>query len=161
MLTEDKIDEKIISVNEEKIRTELSGLVRETVDQTLNKLFEHEAENLLKARPYERSENRDGHRSGSYTRNFETKYGKVKLKIPKLKGIQFETQIIERYKRRESSVEEALIEMYLAGVSVRRIKDVTEQLLGTRIPPGTISNLNEKAYSQIEEWRTRKLEDRY
>jgi len=161
MHTEDKIDEKIISVNEEKIRTELSGLVRETVEQTLNKLLEHEAENLLKAKPYERSENRDGHRSGSYTRNFETKSGKVKLKIPKLKGIQFETQIIERYKRRESSVEEALIEMYLAGVSVRRIEDVTEQLWGTRVSPGTISNLNKKVYSQIEEWRNRKLEDKY
>ncbi len=161
MHTEDKVDEKIISVNEEKIRTELSGLVRETVEQTLNKLLEHEAENLLKAKPYERSENRDGHRSGSYTRNFETKSGKVKLKIPKLKGIQFETQIIERYKRRESSVEEALIEMYLAGVSVRRIEDVTEQLWGTRVSPGTISNLNKKVYSQIEEWRNRKLEDTY
>jgi len=70
--------------------------VRETVEQTLNKLLEHEAENLLKAKPYERSVARDGHRSGSYTRNFESKSGKVKLKIPKLKGIQFETQIIER-----------------------------------------------------------------
>ncbi|TGL54563.1 IS256 family transposase [Leptospira kemamanensis] len=161
MHTEDKVEEKIISVNEEKIRTELSGLVRETVEQTLNKLLEHEAENLIKAKPYERSESRDGHRSGSYTRNFETKSGKVKLKIPKLKGIQFETQIIERYKRRESSVEEALIEMYLAGVSVRRIEDVTEQLWGTRVSPGTISNLNKKVYSQIEEWRNRKLEDKY
>ena len=63
--------------------------------------------------------------------------------MPKLKGIQFETAIIERYKRRECSVEEALIEMYLAGVSVRRVEDITETLWGTKVSSGTISNLNQ------------------
>ena len=73
------------------------------------------------------------------------------------KGIPFETAIIERYRRRESSVEEALIEMYLAGVSVRRVEDITEALWGTKVSPGTISNLNKKAYEHIETWRTRPL----
>ena len=80
-----------------------------------------------------------------------------KLKLPKLKGIPFETAIIERYRRRESSVEEALIEMYLAGVSVRRVEDITETLWGTKVSPGTISNLNKKVYEQIKTWRTRPL----
>ena len=65
-------------------------------------------------------------------RNFGTTSGEVKLRVSKLKGIQFETAIIERYKRRECSVEEALIEMYLAGVSVRRVEDITETLWGIR-----------------------------
>jgi putative transposase len=77
--------------------------------------------------------------------------------VPKLKGIPFETAIIERYRRRKSSVEEALIEMYLAGVSVRRVEDITEALLGSKVSPGTISNLNKKAYGNIEVWRTRPL----
>ena len=77
--------------------------------------------------------------------------------MPKLKGIAFETAIIERYKRRETSVEEALIEMYLAGVSVRRVEDITEALWGTKVSPGTISNLNKKAYAHIDNWRTRSL----
>ena len=77
--------------------------------------------------------------------------------MPKLKGIPFETAIIERYKHRESSVEEALIEMYLAGVSVRRVEDITEALWGSKVSPGTISNLNKKAYGNIEVWRTRPL----
>ena len=85
----------------------------------------------------------------------------MKLKVPKLKGIQFETAIIERYKRRECSVEEALIEMYLAGVSVRRVEDITEALWGTKVSPGTISNLNQKAYEHIETWRSRKLTGEY
>ena len=75
----------------------------------------------------------------------------------------FETAIIERYRRRESSVEEALIEMYLAGVSVRRVEDITEALSGERKypPPRTISNLNKKAYEHIEIWRTRPLSGDY
>ncbi len=77
--------------------------------------------------------------------------------MPKLKGLTFETAIIERYKRRETSVEEALIEMYLAGVSVRRVEDITEALWGTKVSPGTISNLNKKAYENIEKWRNRSL----
>jgi putative transposase len=85
------------------------------------------------------------------------KVGRIKLQMPKLRKLSFETTIIERYKRRESSVEEALIEMYLAGVSVRRVEDITEALWGTRVSPGTVSNLNKKIYGQIEEWRNRPL----
>jgi transposase-like protein len=72
--------------------------------------------------------------------------------------LPFETAIIERYKRRESSVEEALVEMYLAGVSVRRVEDITEALWGTRVSPSTVSELNQKIYGQIETWRNRSIE---
>ena len=81
-----------------------------------------------------------------------TKAGEVKLKIPKLRTLTFETAIIERYRRRESSVEEALIEMYLAGISVRRVEDITQALWGTRVSPSTVSNLNKKVYGRIEKW---------
>jgi len=75
--------------------------------------------------------------------------------------VPFETAIIERYRRRESSVEEALIEMYLAGVSVRRVEDISEALWGSRVSASTISDLNQKAYVHIEEWRNRKLSGKY
>ena len=104
---------------------------------------------------------KDTYRSGHYKRNLHTTAGEVELKVPKLKGVPFETAIIERYRRRESSVEEALIEMYLAGVSVRRVEDITEVLWGTKVSPGTISNLNKKAYEHIEIWRTRPLSGNY
>ena len=91
------------------------------------------------------------YRSGHYNRNLTTTSGDVTLKVPKLKGISFETAIIERYRRRESSVEEALIEMYLAGVSVRRVEDITEALWGSKVSPATISELNKKAYVHIED----------
>jgi Transposase, Mutator family len=74
--------------------------------------------------------------------------GEVKLRIPRLRRLPFETAIIERYKRREASVEEALVEMYLAGVSVRRVEDITEALWGTRVSSGTVSRLNQRIYRQ-------------
>lgn len=151
------MSEKIVQLNEEVIKGELKELVRSSVEETLNDLLEAEAKKLTQAARYERSEERQGYRSGHYNRNLTTTSGDVTLQMPKLKGVTFETAIIERYRRRESSVEEALIEMYLAGVSVRRVEDITEALWGSKVSPGTISELNKKAYIHIEDWRNRPL----
>lgn len=149
--------EKIVQLNEEIIKSELKELVRSSVEETLNNLLEKEAQELTNAARYERTEARQGYRAGHYDRSLTTTSGDVTLKVPKLKGVPFETAIIERYRRRESSVEEALIEMYLAGVSVRRVEDITEALWGTKVSPATISELNKKAYIHIEDWRNRTL----
>jgi len=151
------MSDNIIQLNEQLIKTELKELVRSSVGETLNELLDKEADELINAEKYERSSKRRGYRSGHYQRKLTTTSGDVTLKVPKLKGIPFETAIIERYRRRECSVEEALIEMYLAGVSVCRVEDITEALWGTKVSPGTISNLNQKAYANIENWRTRPL----
>ncbi len=121
-------------------------------------MLEAEAEKLTQAARYERNETRKGYRSGHYNRNLTTTSGDVTLHMPRLKGRPFETVIIERYRRRESSVEEARIEMYLAGVSVRRVEDSTEALWGSKVSPITMSELNKKAYVHIEEWRNRSLQ---
>ena len=155
------MSDNIIQLNEAAIKGELKDLVRNSVEETLNALLDHEADELVNAERYERSRDRKGYRSGHYDRNFTTTSGDVTLHVPKLKGIQFETAIIERYRRRECSIEEALIEMYLAGVSVRRVEDITEALWGTRVSSGTISNLNQKAYENIEKWRCRPLTGNY
>ena len=155
------MSDNIIQLNEDLIKHDLKDLVRSSVEETLNALLDKEADELVNAQKYERSTDRQGYRSGHYKRNFQTTAGDVELKVPKLKGVPFETAIIERYRRRESSVEEALIEMYLAGVSVRRVEDITEALWGTKVSPGTISNLNKKAYEHIETWRTRPLVGSY
>ena len=133
-------------------------MVRGSLEETLNELLEKEAESLTQAARYERSEARQGYRSGHYDRSLTTTSGDVTLHVPRLKGVSFETAIIERYRRRESSVEEALIEMYLAGVSVRRVEDITEALWGSKVSPATISELNKKAYVHIEDWRNRPLQ---
>lgn len=147
----------VVQIDEGKIQAHLDQVVRSTVEETLNALLDAEADQLCGARKYERAEGRKDTRAGSYERQLQTKAGEVSLKVPKLRSLPFETAIIERYRRRESSVEEALVEMYLAGVSVRRVEDITQALWGTRVSASTVSDLNQKIYKQIEEWRQQPL----
>jgi len=148
----------VIRIDDERIQEHLGKIVRGSVEETLNALLEAEADRLCNAERYERTEARRDTRAGSYERKLHTSAGEVRLKVPKLRTQTFETAIIERYRRREASVEEALMEMYLAGVSVRRVEDITEALWGTRVSPGTVSNLNKKIYEKIEAWRNRPIE---
>jgi putative transposase len=147
----------VVQIDEGRIQAHLDGVVRSTVEEALNALLDAEADHLCGARKYERSEGRKDTRAGSYDRQLHTKAGEVTLTVPKLRSLPFETAIIERYRRRESSVEEALIEMYLAGVSVRRVEDITQALWGTRVSASTVSDLNQKIYGKINEWRERPL----
>jgi hypothetical protein len=124
----------VITIDNERIKSHLDRVVRGTVEETLNALLDAEADRMCNAQRYERSAARRDTRAGHYERGLQTKAGEVRLRVPKLRQQTFETAIIERYRRRESSVEEALIEMYLAGVSVRRVEDITEALWGTRVP---------------------------
>ncbi len=149
--------DKVIKIDEGKIQEHLGEMVRGTVEETLNKMLDAEADKLCNAERYQRTHSRTDTRAGYYQRKLHTKAGEVKLNVPKLRQQKFETAIIERYKRRESSVEEAMVEMYLAGVSVRRVEDITHALWGTRVSPGTVSNLNKKIYKHIEAWRNRPI----
>lgn len=152
---------QIVSVDEEAIKSDLRELVKTTVQETINAMLDAEADELVGAERYERTASRDAYRSGHYKRKLTTTSGEIELEVPKLRGMRFETAVIERYRRRETSVEEAMIEMYLAGVSTRRIEDVSEILWGSKVSAGTVSNLNEKAFASVEEWRSRPLEGEY
>lgn len=155
------MSDKIVQLNEKVIKTELKELVRQSVEEVLNGLLDEEADRLTNARKYERTEGRRDTRAGHYTRKLLTGAGEVELEVPKLRTLTFETAIIERYKRREASVEEALVEMYLAGVSTRRVEDITQLLWNAKLSAGTVSRLNVKVYEQIEAWRNRALEGKY
>lgn len=150
-----------LKIDTARVQSHVDRVVRESVEQTLNGLLDAEAEALCQAKRYERTDQRADHRAGHYTRKLQTQAGEVKLKVPRLRSLPFETQIIERYRRRESSVEESLMQMYLAGVSVRRVEDITEALWGTRVSPSTVSELNQKLYGRIEGWRRRPISGNY
>ncbi len=149
---------QVIQIDQDLVQKHLSEVVRTTVEETLNAMLDAEADQLCGAKRYEHSPDRVDTRAGHYERSLQTKAGEVTLKVPKLRKLPFETAIIERYRRRETSVEEALIEMYHAGVSVRRVEDITEALWGTRVSPSTVSELNQKIAGQIEEWRNRPIQ---
>lgn len=155
------MSKQIVQLNEQVIKTELKELVRQSVQEVLNGFLDAEADRLTNASKYERTEGRRDTRAGHYSRKLLTGAGEIELEMPKLRTLTFETAIIERYKRREASIEEALVEMYLAGVSTWRVEDITEILWNARLSAGTMSRLNGKVYEQIEAWRQRPLDGSY
>src|SRR5918997_2254747 len=152
---------QVIQIDEARIKDHLGEMVRGTVEEALNAMLEAEADRLCGAGRYERTQARTDTLAGHDERSLETRAGQVSLKVPKLRRQTFETAIIERYRRRESSVEEALIEMYLAGVSVRRVEDITEAPWGPRGRPSPVSELNQQLYERIEAWRNQPILGRF
>ena len=131
-----------VHLNEKEVKSQLGEMVRESAEKTLNELPDAEADEITQAHRYEPNGRRSRYASRTLPQETGKKAGTVDIKVPKLRKLPFETGIIERRKHREESVEEALIEMYLSGVSVRRAEDISEALWGARVLPGTISNLN-------------------
>lgn len=149
---------QIIKLDTAEVTDHISKIVRGTVEETLNAMLDAEADELCNAKRYEHTPDRVDTRAGHYSRKLHTQAGEVELKVPKLRTLPFETEIIQRYRRRETSVEEALVEMYLAGISVRKVEDVTEILWGTKVKPSTVSDLNQKIYVRIDKWRNAPIE---
>lgn len=155
------MSQQILQVDQAMLETTLDRMVRKSVEETLNAMLDAEADEITGAARYERSGERKAYRAGHYERDLTVKAGKMSLKVPKLKGAVFESAVIERYRRREESVEEALIDMYLAGVSTRQVNDVSQLLWGDRMPSQTLSDKLKKVYADIDEWRGRPLEQDY
>ena len=155
------MSQQILQVDQAMLETTLDRMVRKSVEETLNAMLDAEADEITGAARYERSRERKAYRAGHYERDLTVKAGKMSLKVPKLKGAVFESAVIERYRRREESVEEALIDMYLAGVSTRQVDDVSQLLWGDRMPSQTLSDKLKKVYADIDEWRGRPLEQDY
>ena len=155
------MSQQILQVDQAMLETTLDRMVRKSVEETLNAMLDAEADEITGAARYERSGERKAYRAGHYERDLTIKAGKMSLKVPKLKGAVFESAVIERYRRREESVEEALIDMYLAGVSTRQVDDVSQLLWGDRMPSQTLSDKLKKVYADIDEWRGRPLEQDY
>lgn len=145
--------EPSVTLNEESLRGDRRELVRRTVEE--------EAGDLMGVQRCERTAEREAYRAGHYERKLATTSGEVTIRMPKLKGMRFTTAVIECYRKREASVEEAMIEMYLVDVSTRRIEDVSEILWGSSVSAATVSNLNDRAFASVEEWRRRPLERAY
>jgi len=152
------MSKEIIQFDQAMFESKLDRMVREKVEQIVNQMLDAEADEIANASRYERTGGRKAYRAGHYDRRVVAKAGSLDLRIPKLKGEVFRSQVIERYRRRESSVEEALMEMYMAGVSTRRVDDISQLLWGERMPSQTLSDKLKKVYEDIDEWRGRPLE---
>ena len=134
------------------------GFLKEIVERVLQELLEAEMSEHVGAAPYERAENRTGHRNGHKPRTLRTRVGTLNLAVPQDREGTFSTRLFSRYQRNEKALVLALMEMYVEGVSTRKVKDVTEALCGTSFSKSLVSSLAGRLDAELEAWRTRRLE---
>jgi putative transposase len=134
------------------------GFLREIVERVVQQLLEAEMTEHLGAAPYERTENRAGQRNGYKRRTLRTRVGTLNLLVPQDREGTFSTRLFSRYQRNEKALVLALMEMYVEGVSTRKVKEVTEELCGTSFSKSLVSSLAGSLDVELEVWRNRRLE---
>jgi transposase-like protein len=136
-------------------------LLRPLVQEVVQQVLEAEMDEALGAEKGERTANRQGYRSGYYSRTLVTRVGKLELRVPQDRQGRFRTDVFERYQRSEKALVGALTEMYIQGVSTRKVKAITEQLCGHEVSASTISRLNEKLDQELDRFAQRRLTEPY
>ena len=134
------------------------AFLREIVERMLQEFLEAEMTEHVGAAPYERTTERKGHRNGHKPRTLRTRVGTLNLLIPQDREGTFSTRLFSRYQRNEKALVLALMEMYVEGVSTRKVKDVTEKLCGTSFSKSLVSSLAARLDSELQAWRSRPLE---
>ena len=136
-------------------------VVRELFREVLEEVLEAEMTETLQARPGERTAERLGLRSGYYSRTLITRVGKLELRVPQDRDGRFSTQLFERYQRSEKALVSALAEMYVQGVSTRKVKAITEELCGHSFSASSISDINKTLDEQLAQFSSRRLDEEY
>lgn len=135
--------------------------LRPLVERVLQEVLEHEMTEALGAAKSERSEQRRGYRSGYYTRSLVTRVGTLELRVPQDRDGHFSTQVFERYQRSEKALVGALVEMYVQGVSTRKVKAITEELCGHSFSASSVSEMNKSLDEEMHKFYQRRLEEDY
>jgi transposase-like protein len=135
--------------------------LRALVQQVVQEVLEAEMDETVGAHKSERSADRVGYRAGYYTRTLVTRVGKLVLRIPQDRQGRFRTEVFERYQRSEKALVSALAEMYVQGVSTRKVKEITEELCGHEFSASTISRVTEQLDGELKKFARRPLEEDY
>ncbi len=144
-----------------KALTEDRDLLKTIVEERLQQVLEGEMEEALQAGKSERTETRLGYRAGYYNRTLITRVGKVELRVPQDRQGRFRTEVSERYQRSEKALVAAMLEMYVQGVSTRKVKAITEELCGHEFSSATISRIVGQLDAELEKFAQRLLEEPY
>jgi transposase-like protein len=134
------------------------SFLREIVERVVQQNLEVEMTEHIGAALYERTTERKGHRNGHKPRTLRTRVGTLNLLVPQDREGMFSTKLFSRYQRNEKALVLALMEMYVEGVSTRKVKDVTESLCGTSFSKSLVSELATRLDAELEAWRGRPLE---
>src|SRR5215469_3423899 len=135
--------------------------LRALVQQVVQEVLEAEMDEAVGAQKNERTTERLGYRAGYYTRTLVTRVGKLVLRVPQDRQGRFRTEVFERYQRSEKALVCALTEMYIQGVSTRKVKEITEQLCGHEFSAATISRMTEQLDEELKKFAKRSLEEDY
>lgn len=141
--------------------TEDTQPLRELLQKVMQETLEAEMDKLLGAERYERTSMRTGYRSGYYERTLITRVGPIELRVPQDRDGRFSTEIFERYQRSEKALVSALAEMYVQGVSTRKVTEITEALCGQSFSASTISRINKTLDAELAAFANRPLEEEY
>lgn len=147
--------------NWKELMSEQEDFLRPLIREILQEVLETEMEEALGAEKGERTANRRGYRSGYYDRTLVTRVGKLELRVPQDRQGHFRTEVFERYQRSEKALVGAMTEMYVQGVSTRKVKAITEELCGHEVSASTISRLNVKLDEELERFAKRRLGEAY
>lgn len=135
--------------------------LRELVQRTVQQVLDAEMTSFLGAESYQRNGERRGWRNGYKPRTLKTRVGELELLVPKDRDGQFQTELFERYQRSEKALVLALMQMYVEGVSTRKVSAITEALCGLEVSKSQVSALSQKLDADLTEWRTRPLTEAY
>ena len=144
-----------------ELMNEQEDFLRPLIREILQEVLETEMDEALGAEKGERTANRRGYRSGYYGRTLVTRVGKLELRVPQDRQGHFRTEVFERYQRSEKALVGAMTEMYVQGVSTRKVKAITEELCGHEVSASTISRLNVKLDEELERFAKRRLSEAY
>jgi putative transposase len=158
-MAKDKSTSKVLRL--ESLVSEETDLLRELVRETVQQVLEAEMGQQLGADPGERTQERRGYRAGYYSRSWITRVGKLELRVPRDREGRFSTELFERYQRSEKALVSALAEMYVQGVSTRKVKAITEELCGHEFSASSISRVNKGLDEALEAFSRRQLEEPY
>lgn len=162
-MTRPKRNDAVINVTKQELMEMLTqdDALRGMLQTLLQEVLEAEMEQALQAGKGERTGGRLGYRSGYYPRTLVTRVGKLELRVPQDRQGRFSTELFARYQRSEKALVAALMEMYVQGVSTRRVKTITEELCGHEFSASAISELNVRMDEELRRFMQRRLEEAY
>jgi len=140
---------------------EQKDLMKAAIQEMVQEVMEAEMDELLGARKGERTGERNGYRSGYYSRGLVTRVGKLELRVPQDRAGRFSTEVFERYQRSEKALVSCMAEMYVQGVSTRKVKAITEELCGHSFSASSISRINQTLDEELKKFATRPLDEEY
>ncbi|MBO7535088.1 MAG: IS256 family transposase, partial [Victivallales bacterium] len=141
--------------------TQNKDMLKELLQESVQEILEAQMSDLLNAESYERTEGRRGYRAGYYRRHLNTRVGMIELRVPQDRDGQFSTDVFERYQRSEKALVSSMMEMYVQGVSTRKVARITEELCGVGFSAATVSSLTSALDVKLEKFARRRLEEEY